>query len=59
MTSIQIITLENYCLKYDIYNTLLKNTLFWNQLIGEDCFDLEYLHAELNNPYNNFNGIFF
>ena len=53
MSCIKIITLENYCLKYDIYNTLLKNTLFWNQLIGEDCFDLEYLHAELNNPYNN------
>ena len=53
MNSIKIITLENYCLKYDIYNTLLKNTLFWNQFIGEDCFDLEYLHSELNNPYNN------
>ena len=53
MSCIKIITLENYCLKYDIYNTLLKNTLFWNQFIGEDCFDLEYLHNELNNPYNN------
>ena len=53
MTSIQIITLENYCLKYEIYDTLLKNSLFWNQLIGENCFDLEYLHDELTHINNH------
>ena len=38
-------------MKYSI--PLLKNSLFWNQLIGDGCFNLEYIHDELTHINNH------
>ena len=51
-SKLNFINLDNYCYKYNIARRLLYDISFWDIMLGEGCFDLDFLKEEFQNEKN-------